>query len=77
MKPVRRSGAWMHSPKPLTLQGFKWNGARFGVSICAKASAGDVPTVGGAAMTKALSQKDHGRHPLHPTPIGIDDHLHR
>src|SRR5947209_7549759 len=77
MKPDRRSGAWMPSPKLLTLQVFKWNGARSGASTCVKASVGVISTVGGEALTKTLSQKNGGRHPLHPATRGIDDHLHR
>jgi hypothetical protein len=40
-----------------------------------KACAGAVPTVGGAAMTRTLSQKDSGRHPLHRATRRVDDHL--
>ena len=74
---VRRSGAWMPSPTPPMPQASRWNAVRSGAFTSARARAGAIPIVGAKVLTKTLSQKDRGRHPLHPTASGIDDHLHR
>jgi hypothetical protein len=71
------SGVWMPSRRPLKKRASRSNAARSGAFTDAKACAGVIPTVGGPAMTKTLSQKNGGRHPLHRAAQGIDDRLHR
>src|SRR6266699_3383480 len=51
------------------------NAARSAPFCCAKACAGDRPTVGVRLATKTLSQKNGGRQPLPPAPgWSVDGH---
>src|SRR5215471_2951008 len=51
--------------------------AKSDASTYARACVGATRTVGEAATIQTLSQKDGGRHSLHPATRRVDDRLHR
>ncbi len=76
MNKAQHNGAWMPSQKRPMLLVSRSNVAKSVGFISGKACVGAVPTVGETATTKTLSQKDRGRHPLHPAARRVDDRLH-
>src|SRR5260221_6336983 len=76
-KRPRQSGASTRWLRPLKRPASRSNALRSAPSSCARACGGATPTVGERLATRTSSQKDGGRHPLHPATRGLDDHLHR